>query len=81
MHGLSIDKNLYTLTQYPQQEEETTVPTEYTNIKLPTSPYVEKVDLLVAKQLYSSRTDVIKDALRDFFEKYPETKISTSTEA
>ena len=50
---------------------------EYTNIKLPTVPYVEKVDQLVANKLYNSRTDVIKDALRDFFEKYPETRLTT----
>ena len=52
------------------------VQVEYTNIKLPTTPYVEKVDLLVANRLYNSRTDVIKDALREFFQKYPETRIT-----
>jgi Arc/MetJ-type ribon-helix-helix transcriptional regulator len=47
---------------------------EYTTIKLPNN-VVASVDKLVGKHGFDSRADVVKDALRDFFEKYPETRI------
>ena len=47
--------------------------TEYTTIKLPTNLVEEALDPLVGAHGYSSRTDVIKDALRRLSEKYQTT--------
>ena len=43
---------------------------EYTTIKLPSNLVEEALDPLVGAHGYSSRTDVIKDALRRLSEKY-----------
>lgn len=40
---------------------------------------MNKVDKLIGQHGFYSRPDVICDALRDFFEKYPETKIIPTT--
>ncbi len=48
--------------------------TEYFTVKLPEC-YQKEIDKLIEKHGFASRADVIKDALRDFFEKYPETKV------
>jgi len=45
---------------------------EYTTVKLPDDMIVE-VDKLVGKYGFSSRTEVVKSALRNFFGKYSET--------
>jgi len=47
---------------------------EYLSARLPAN-LMEKADHLIGKYGFDSRADVIKAALRDFFEKYPETKI------
>ncbi len=46
--------------------------TEYVTIKLP-SEIVDEIDSYVGKKGYSSRTEVVKDALRDWFSKHPQT--------
>ncbi len=46
---------------------------EYTTIKMPTNLVEEALDPLVGTHGYSSRTDVIKDALRRLSEKYQTT--------
>lgn len=46
---------------------------EYITIKLP-NDLVAEVDKLVGKYGFSSRADIVKNALRDFFNKYPETR-------
>jgi Arc/MetJ-type ribon-helix-helix transcriptional regulator len=48
--------------------------TEYTTIKIP-SEITKCIDKLVGKHGFSSRAEVVKDALRDFFKKYPETAL------
>jgi metal-responsive CopG/Arc/MetJ family transcriptional regulator len=45
--------------------------TEYTTIKLPIE-ITDSIDKIVGKYGFSSRAEVVKDALRDFFKKYPE---------
>lgn len=47
--------------------------TVYISVRIPEN-VADYVDKLVGKHGYSSRADVVNDALRDFFEKYPETK-------
>lgn len=42
--------------------------TKYVTIKLPET-IVQEIDCYIGKRGYSSRTDVVKDALRRFFEK------------
>ena len=44
----------------------------YVTLKLPVD-LVTEVDKLVGKYGYTSRPEVVKDALRDFLQKYPET--------
>ncbi|MCL1976901.1 MAG: ribbon-helix-helix domain-containing protein [Candidatus Bathyarchaeota archaeon] len=50
----------------------------YVSLRLPHN-VTEKIDRLTGKYGYSSRADVTNDALRDLFEKYPETKTTTTT--
>jgi Arc/MetJ-type ribon-helix-helix transcriptional regulator len=46
--------------------------TQYATVKLP-QEVVTEINKLVGKYGFSSRAEVVKDALRDFFRKYPET--------
>jgi len=46
--------------------------TKYTTIKLPNNLTAE-IDKLVGKHGFSSRAEVVKDALRTLLKKYPET--------
>ncbi len=54
--------------------------TEYVTIKLP-EEVAKQIDKLIGKHGFDSRADVVKDALRQFFEKHPETKTITAQEA
>lgn len=48
---------------------------KYGAIKLPEN-LLKEVDKIVGKHGFDSRADVVKDALRDFFNKYPETSVN-----
>jgi len=50
---------------------------EYVTIKLPSVVVTELVDPKVASGKFSSRTEVVKAALRLFFEKHPESQIAS----
>jgi Arc/MetJ-type ribon-helix-helix transcriptional regulator len=50
---------------------------EYVTIKLPSVVVTELVDPQVTSGQYSSRTEVVKAALRLFFEKYPVSPITS----
>ncbi|MDR0372960.1 MAG: ribbon-helix-helix domain-containing protein [Nitrososphaerota archaeon] len=49
--------------------------TKYITVKLPVC-YRQGVDKLIETYGFASRADVVKNALREFFQKYPETKIA-----
>lgn len=49
---------------------------EYTTIKLP-NEIVAQIDQLVGKSGYKSRTEVVKEALRDFFKELKAEEIRT----
>jgi Arc/MetJ-type ribon-helix-helix transcriptional regulator len=51
---------------------------EYVTVKIPRIIASEFIDPKVKSGKYSSRSEVIKSALREFFEKYPETKLNTT---
>jgi len=48
--------------------------TKYITVRLPEC-YRQGMDKLIEKHGFASRADVVKNALREFFQKYPETKI------
>ncbi|MCL2477728.1 ribbon-helix-helix domain-containing protein [Candidatus Bathycorpusculum sp.] len=48
--------------------------TKYITVRLPECYHCE-MDKLIEKYGFTSRADVVKSALREFFQKYPETKI------
>jgi len=48
--------------------------TKYITVRLPEC-YHREMDKLIEKYGFTSRADVVKSALREFFQKYPETQI------
>lgn len=53
--------------------------TQFATVRFP-QVLADKVDRYIGTNGYTSRADVVKDALRDFFEKYPETKVIITQE-
>ncbi len=52
----------------------------YSTIRVPTE-LAQNADILIGKYGFSSRAEVFKTAVRDLFEKYPETRVSKATAA
>ena len=50
---------------------------KHVTIKLPIDTITE-IDKLVGRYGYTSRAEVVKSALRTFFEKYPETQMGVN---
>jgi len=48
--------------------------TKYITVRLPEC-YHRDMDKLIEKYGFTSRADVVKSALREFFQKYPETQM------
>ncbi|MCL2432626.1 MAG: ribbon-helix-helix domain-containing protein [Nitrososphaerota archaeon] len=49
--------------------------TKYITVRIPEC-YQQEMDKLIEKHGYASRAEIVKTALREFFQKYPETKIT-----
>lgn len=49
--------------------------TEYVTVRIP-KELGDETDKLIGKHGFSSRAEVVKSALRDFFKNYPETTLN-----
>ena len=47
---------------------------EYSTVRIP-KELADQADRLIGKHGYTSRAEIVKDALRDLFQKYPEEKV------
>ncbi|MCW4044243.1 MAG: ribbon-helix-helix domain-containing protein [Candidatus Bathyarchaeota archaeon] len=53
---------------------------DYTTIKLP-NEMVDEIDKLVGKHGFRSRGEIVKEAIRNFLMRYPETNVTVGQEA